>query len=85
MRLGVKAMEHFWEVEQESGTDLNKRLRERREEIMGVPPENEYGLLKSKSLGREYAQMKQEINHRKIPIDILLDAKPNILYHELQE
>ncbi len=47
---------------------------------MGVPPEDEYGLLKSKSLEREYNHFTREINHRKIPIDLLLDAKPNIMY-----
>lgn len=41
--------------------------------------EDEYGMSKSKSLER-IIHSKQEINHRLIPTDILLDAKPNMIY-----
>ncbi len=57
-------------------------LRQRRQELLGKEEEDNYGLgqSKSKSLEREYSQYKKEINHRLIPIDLLLDAKTNILY-----
>lgn len=38
-----------------------------------------YSAKKSKSLDRS-VHSKKEINHRLIPEDILLDAKPNLLY-----
>jgi hypothetical protein len=41
-------------------------------------------LKKSRSLGRDYNHCKREINNRIIPLDILLDAKPNIQYLESQ-
>jgi hypothetical protein len=55
-------------------------LKKRREELVGKDQEDNYGFKKSKSLEREYAHYKKEINHRLIPIDLLLDAKTNIIY-----
>ena len=61
-----------------------KATSEQIKDLQSIIKEIKFPFKKSKSLTR-FNNSKQEINHRLIPCDLLLDAKPNLMYNKEQK